>query len=138
MASIAVFSSCKKDKDENNDNSKKGLLTKGTWKIEAAHEKLGPSAWSEITDIEFMPCELDDRLQFSGNNIVTTHAGAVKCNPADAETETAEWHFINGEQGISLDGADFEIVTLTANSLQISVSENIDGMLYTLRISFVH
>lgn len=139
MATMAFFSSCKKDKDDDNTgNGKTDLITNGSWKISAVHEKLGENPWVDITAQEYEDCELDDRIQFSKPNIVTTDEGATKCDPSNPQTDTGTWKFVNGEQEIELAGEEFHIDELTATSLKISVSGALDGFTYIYRISLVH
>src|SRR5688572_28148875 len=89
IASVAMFSSCKKD-----DKSRTELLTSSNWKIVSDQEKAGTGAWEEYID-DYDACQLDNFIKFNTDNSVDFNEGPTKCDPTDDQEYSSPWMFEN-------------------------------------------
>lgn len=134
MASAAIFSSCKKD----DDKSRTELITSGPWRLEKAQERINGGAWDDVTADNFDACDLDNRFTFSSGGVITLDEGATKCDPADPQTQTGAWNFVNNEEDLNMDGELYDIDELSKNTLAISYTETFGGETYTYQLILKH
>lgn len=132
MTAVAVlaltFTSCKKDEETPTPApapTKTQLLTAKSWKMTSM--KVGTMDY-----IGFLPaCQKDDFLTFKTNFTVIDDEGATKCDPADPQTETSGWSFINNETAIVSESTDtLKIIKLTADTLRVETKFETDAGKY--------
>lgn len=86
LAFVAITTfACKKDAVVVTDNTT--LITTGKWK-QTAETTAGVDTYAS-----FLACEKDNTMAFAATGTATLDEGATKCDPADAQTETATWAF---------------------------------------------
>lgn len=142
MTAVAVlaltFTSCKKDEENPTPSpapapTKTQLLTAKSWKM--ASMKVGTMDY-----FGFLPaCQKDDFLTFKTNMTVVDDDGATKCDPADPQTETSGWSFINNETAILSESTDtLKIIKLTADTLKVETKfENDEGKREIANMTFI-
>jgi hypothetical protein len=99
---ITTFA-CKKDEVLDNPT----LLTTGKWK-KIAETEAGTDTYTNAS-----ACRKDDTFAFATTGVATLDEDATKCNPADAQTETATWAFV---------GADKKALVLTLGGFELNYS----------------
>ena len=117
LISLVVFS-CKKKEEDTPPPTTTDLLTTNIWMM--SDVKLNPlfiSIWDSIP-----VCERDNLIKFETNGLGTDDNGATKCDPADAQTRTFKWSWLNAAQDQLriVEGNDtltFKSVVITATTM---------------------
>ena len=133
---------CKKD--ENVPTSRKDLLSGKTWIMTA--ETISPAIninGTLITDFfsQEASCTKDDIGKFNANGTYTLEEGQTKCNVNDPQVfETGTWTFNSDETVLVLTSSGIitnaKIQELTATKLVITEEETINGIKYTLTLTY--
>lgn len=134
IASMSIFSSCKKDDDNGN---RLELLTTGSWKLVSTQEKVNNGAWVEYID-DYEDCSLDDYLKFNTNSLVEFNAGPTLCDPSEDQSYTVPWSFEDGQSKINIEGDLANIETLNSNTLTVTFIEVDGGVTYYYKDVFNH
>jgi hypothetical protein len=118
---------CKKD-DNNKPVTSVDLITSTTWKIDTIgfdNDKNGEIDQAVATG--FKPCELDNTITFAKDSTGVFDEGALKCDPADAQTIPLTWQFKENDKVINIQGdlpgemkGDINILALTNTSFVLS------------------
>jgi Lipocalin-like domain len=107
LAFVAITTfACKKDEAVVDNTT---LITTGKWK------QISETTAGVDTYASFLACEKDNTLAFATTGTATFDEGATKCDPADAQTETATWAF---------SGTDKKTVVLTQGGFGITFTIN--------------
>ncbi len=142
MAATALtFSACSKD-DKTEDPAPvdySANLTGKDWRITGL---LLVSPGGTIDVFAAMDaCEKDDLIEFLAAGSVTNKAGATKCDPTDPDTEPGgSWALLNNGSQLRLIDGDTTIATvkeLTASNMQLEMTENDMGVIYTTKVTMV-
>ena len=117
---LYFFSSCSKT-----GTSKEDILTAGKWQITQYTEicYCGGSGFGTSTrDIyaTYTACVKDDYYVFYKGGSVEVNEGAVKCNPANAQSYTEGWYFNSDASRLSFKGKDWNIFQLNKTTFVIS------------------
>ena len=117
---LYFFSSCSKT-----GTSKEDILTAGKWQITKYTEicYCGGSGFGTSTrDIyaTYAACVKDDYYVFYKGGSVEVNEGAVKCNPANAQSYTEGWSFNSDASRLSFKGKDWNIFQLNKTTFVIS------------------
>jgi|SRR5690606_4184595 len=116
---IAINFGCKKDDDDNNP-SKKDLLTTGSWKLTAVVSDEDGDGTHELNDfIYFSDCYTDNYYIFKANGELELNEGNSKCDQADPQTETANWQLINNENTLVIENDNYAIEDLNTSTLRL-------------------
>ncbi len=117
---ICLFSiGCNKD-DDDTAASKKDLLTAGSWKLTAVVSDDDGDGTYETNDfIYFFDCYTDNYYIFKTNGELELNEGATKCDPADPQTETANWQLTNNETTLVIEGDSYAIEELNTSTLKL-------------------
>lgn len=108
IAASALFvTSCDKNKDKVDDKTPKAktkteLLTAGKWQMTAgtvSYTVMGQNMTHD-TYKDMEACSKDDFMLFGTDGKVSFDEGATKCDPADKQTTTGEWKFIDNDTKI--------------------------------------
>lgn len=120
VAMAFVFTSCKKDDDDDpstNSKTNEEYLTSGYWKITAMTIDPGVSiGGTTITDIfsQFPPCAKDDLIKFNSNGTITDDEGATKCDINDPQTTNdGTWVLSQDKKSVTVDYPDEDAFTMT-------------------------
>lgn len=144
---IFAFGSCKKDDNGGGNKSVTDLLTSGIWKFST----LTNTPTTKDYFAQLASCEKDDLVIFKSGGVVTYDEGATACG---TQAYNKEWLLSADEKIITIDdGAkwtacssgsrdtDWEIVTLTENTLVVKYQEDCQGMggyPWQITITFTH
>jgi hypothetical protein len=137
---LILSSSCKKD-------DKKEELLMGSWIYTGITINPGlpnPNGGSPITDFFFQltPCERDNFITLKTNGNYQVEEGATKCDEsAPAIVESGKWTLNAEETVISVTPVndtpyEFQVVELTKNNMKLNRTERINGVNYTMTMSF--
>lgn len=136
---ILCFISCKKDNEDENI-SKTDLLTSKAWVMLKNELQQQPTA----TWIDFWPsepaCERDNKWIFKKDLSLELNESLLPCNgtQANQEIDVLRWTFANNENEIDIDNVVFKIEVLNESSFIISRSENISGIVSSLKMTYGH
>ena len=117
---LCFLSSCSKE-----ETSKEDLLTAGKWQITEYTEVCycgGTGFGTSHRDIyaTYTACEKDDYYVFYKGGSVEVNEGAVKCNPANAQSYTEGWSLNSDATRLSFKGKDWNIFQLNKTTFVIS------------------
>ena len=117
---IGLFSiGCNKD-DDDTAASKKDLLIAGSWKLTAVVSDDDGDGTYETNDfIHFLDCYTDNYYTFKTNGELEMNEGATKCDPADPQTDTANWQLTNNETTLVIEGDNYAIEELNTSTLKL-------------------
>ena len=117
---IGLFSiGCNKD-DDDTAASKKDLLIAGSWKLTAVVSDDDGDGTYETNDfIQFSDCYTDNYYTFKTNGELEMNEGATKCDPADPQTDTANWQLTNNETTLVIEGDNYAIEELNTSTLKL-------------------
>ena len=140
MALFLLVSCAKEKPPAPKAKTKTEMLTTHYWKMSAA--TIDPPlvvGGTPISDwyAQMDACEKDNIYKYNANGTTVADEGATKCDPADPQTELETWSFNSTETIITENGSDAKLLNLTDNELKMSLVENIDGINYTLTVTFV-
>jgi hypothetical protein len=152
FAMALVFSSCKKDEDDNNNgNSTVDHLTSGAWKITAMMVDPGIDLGGGIVITDFftmMPaCSKDDLITFHSDGKIIFDEGATKCVPSDPQTTEGTWTLSGDNKTLTMKepGEDDIVVTITEISSSMmkgtyTMDEDFGAgtQTYTITITMAH
>ena len=134
-----ILISCKKNNDSDPGNNT-ALLTSRAWVIqknEVQQQAGGPwiDFWSSEPD-----CERDNKWIFKEDLSLELNESLLSCsgNQANDVLDVLRWAFLNNEKDIEIDNVVFKIELLNVNSLIISRSESILGIVSSLKITYGH
>lgn len=102
LCSLLIVFSCSKESQQ----SKKALLTTGTWKIIV--DSISPGRVISGPELEtdmfvyYGPCERDDYFSFKSNGTYELNNGAQKCNPADLQQLEGTWFLSDADTKLNL------------------------------------
>jgi hypothetical protein len=120
------------DPDKGKEENQVNPLIVGKWKLIAS--TVSPPLEGD-TDLfaTLDDCEKDDILEFKANNTYELTEGLVKCGE-DQILESGGFVLSADLKKFTIDGEDYEILELSANTLKFSFAENgeDDGVLYTV------
>ena len=133
FASILSFSSCKDDDDASGTpaqveqtNTEK-LCGKNFIISDFVFIQNGDTLTTGLDTNFISACSQDDIWRFETNGIATIDDGAIKCDPADPQTDTSTWAFYDSETKIIFDaGLDSDTINIITNNgtvLTMSFSE---------------
>jgi Lipocalin-like domain len=92
-----IFTSCK----DSGPATLTETLAANPWKITASnYDEDGPGPIVSVNNLD--DCEKDNTFVFKSDKTVTINAGAIKCNPSDAATESATWVLSADEKTLTL------------------------------------
>ena len=113
-----ALSSCKKDNNNTNTETKTEMLTKSAWKFEAFGLDMNMDNMLTGSEIESKACDMDDVISFSTSGTVSQNVGADNCGGTAASGQST-WQFYNNETVIYYKGNNRTIRTFTQNKLEI-------------------
>ncbi|MBA2499864.1 MAG: lipocalin family protein [Chitinophagaceae bacterium] len=115
---------CKKDKDVIASN--KDFLTTGSWKLSAVVSDDDGDGTYETNDfINFLDCFTDNYYIFKPNGELEVNEGAIKCDPADPQTDIANWQLTNNETTLVIEGDSYAIEEL--NTITLKLKQTFSG-----------
>jgi hypothetical protein len=140
---ITVFStalfSCKKDEANNAAASKIDLLTGKYWVITKYEGKTNTEPWTDGFPF-FDACEKDDRWLFKKDGSIELSEGNDACsgNQPNQVLDELRWALLNNETKIEIDGKTMTIDQLDEKALVVSLNEQLNGVSFLVRISYLH
>jgi len=107
--------------------SKTSLLTAKSWR-NTDLKVANTSVYALFVD----DCNKDDLLKFNTSKSLTYTGGTVKCDPAEAATQTGSWDLLTNETQLRITDPDGEamtgtITTLNSTTLVLTATEDITG-----------
>lgn len=134
----ALFS-CKKDEANNAAASKLDLLTGKYWLITKYEGKTNNEPWTDGF-LFFDVCEKDDRWLFKKDGSIELSEGNDACsgNQPNEVLDVLRWAFLNNETNITIDGKTMTIEQLDEKALVVSFNEQLNGVSFLVRVSYVH
>ena len=116
--SLVLFTSCKKDKDE--DCTLSTAAVAGTYKVTAVRYKASAAAAEQDYYNVFFPdaCDRDDTQTLNANGSATFNDAGVKCTPPNDYTST--WS-LSGNT-ITIDGDAANVDSFNCTTLVLSAS----------------
>lgn len=124
---LLAIAACKKDKDEDKQETPVDLITSATWKIDTMGFDTNADG---AIDVEMTPplepCDLDNTLTFLADSTGIFSEGATKCDDANPENIPFEWELKSNNSVINVSGlpsllnGDVSILTLTSTSFVLS------------------
>lgn len=138
---VLAVASCKKD-----DPTTTELLTDADgWIFVSATidpPLIDPVSGTSITDFyaQLDACEKDDISFFKENGTYIIDEGATKCDPNDPQTVTGSWTLSADEKIITVDGENWEIVSISKSSLRVKLNfvEPYTGVTYIITATLEH
>jgi len=127
---IGVFSSCKKDKDDPNQEIEITTANMiGSYKLTAETDKLGTLPERNTLAEDYDACELDDLYQFEAANVVKYVDAGTKCEEDHSGTVT--WK-LEGKK-LTIDDRNFDVVKLTKSQIIFTFTREtvFEGKTYT-------
>lgn len=105
--------------------SKTDLLTNGKWQITAYTEICycgGAGFGTSSRDVyaTYASCEKDNYYVFLKGGSAEVNEGAIKCNPANAQSYSLVWAFNSDESRIQFKGNDWKVFQLNKTTFIIS------------------
>lgn len=140
FATLLFFTSCKKNKDDDDQNvpkTKTELLASGTWKFNKA--MVGTI---DITNSPALKaCQKDNILTFQANGNGTIDEGGSKCNTGDNQINPFTWNFTTSEavlhvSAVFFDGGSNDYNVIEISETKLVGSQTISGQVVT--VTFVH
>jgi hypothetical protein len=132
----ATLCSCKKDKEV----SKQEHLQNGKWKL----TKFSLSGMGDMLG-ELNDCQKDNLYIFESSKVITVDEGATKCRATDPQTNIdGSWYLSDNDQNLNISGNSLfttvsgKIITLNAQTLEISKDTNVMGFPIVAIISFTN
>ena len=139
FAAIFTLFSCQEDDNLPVIKTKTQLLTQGSWKYSSAVRD------GVNLDPFLQPCQKDNIITLAAAGTGISNEGALKCNPADLQTNSFTWTFQSGETMLSTSAAlipggstTSTIVTLTETQLVVSQPYILAGVSKDAIVTFVH
>jgi hypothetical protein len=112
---LLIISCSKKDSNQ----SKKDLLTSGSWKLTAVVADDDGNGTYEIDRFTgFSDCFKDNYYTFQNNGILELNEGPIKCSLTDPQTETATWQLTQNETHLKIDTDEWKLEELTTSILK--------------------
>lgn len=139
LVTVLSFISCKKDNEDGNI-SKTDLLTSKAWVIQKNELQQQPTdPWIDFWPFE-PACERDNKWIFKKDLSLELNESVLPCNgnQANEVLDVLRWAFVNNEKEIDIDNVVFKIELLNENSLILSRSESISGMVSSLKMTYGH
>lgn len=137
VALTCLLSACKKDDSGNDNNTRKGNLTSGSWRItssSAVVEYPAPIGTRTVDVLGAFPaCTRDNLFIFNSDNTSTTDEGATKCNTSDPQQKTSgTWALLNSDTQLQVSdpSSPGAISSITADILELNNS--------TLKIKYAY
>ena len=124
-----AFAGCKKDDDDKTPSqTKKEMLTSGSWYLKdfVVND-------TSYYDVFFDDCDKDDFQTFKTNGMVTMDEGATKCDPTDPQTEDVLWMLSTDEKTITIDGDPAELTTINQTDLVMTMKEGTDKIVLKMK-----
>jgi len=128
-----LFTSCKKDKDENPAVTTENIA--GTYTLGTVTIKTGAAAEEDYTNAYYdEACKRDDRIVLNANGTSVYDDAGVKCDPAGDDTGT--WALTSNNTRINFDSTDeLSILSFDGRVLKISETDNSTGISITITVT---
>lgn len=137
LVAVISFISCNK---ENENSSRTDLLISNKWVIQKNEVQQQPGVpWIDYWPFE-PACERDNKWIFKSDLSLEINESIQPCNgnQANQELDVLRWTFLNNEKDIDIDNIVFKIELLNENNLIISRTENILGIVSSLKMTYGH
>ncbi len=115
---VAGFSSCKKDDDDANDESRYVIITKAPWKLEAYGTDADNNLTLNVLETATQPCDLDDTYTFNTNGNMVINVGATTCFPGQLNSSES-WSLSTDGNTINYLSLNYTIKSISQNRLEI-------------------
>jgi hypothetical protein len=130
FVSLSVFSSCKKDKDDNLAVNSENLV--GNYKLADIKVK---SAGVEESAMQNMPaCYKDDVLQLKSGGVLQVVDEGTTCDNDETSTWKLEGDKITIDASVLMFTGPYDIVTFTKSQLVVSFTTSINGISFTYTV----
>lgn len=117
---LLVLFSCKKN--DTKAPTKADYLTAGTWMVTAAVTDDDGDGTYETNEFEsFDQCYKDNIWTFKSDGTLQMDEGASKCDPGDAQTNTALWKLTNNDTSLLLASDTYSVIQLDANLIVLKL-----------------
>jgi hypothetical protein len=137
VLAIVGFISCKKT--ETKVQSRSEILTSKAWVVVKAEEKSHTNPWVDVFPA-WLPCEKDDKWIFKTDLSLEYNDAANPCsgNPPNHIIDIVTWAFAENETKLVIDGITLLIEKLENNTLILSSSETIGGIIHQSKVTLGH
>ncbi|MBF9142934.1 lipocalin family protein [Hymenobacter properus] len=126
----ALLTGCQKDTESPAPASKTQLLTSDPWHITAYTRTTGSAAAVDYLPTAFpTACERDDRYAFNTNGVQIRTEGPTACSGNTSQTVvgTYPYNMNSAQTQLTIGGTTFDIVTLTADAMQLRSTRTSNG-----------
>ncbi|MBC7849193.1 MAG: lipocalin family protein [Chitinophagaceae bacterium] len=131
---VTSITACSKNSDKKSNTE---MLTSASWKISSAGFDMDKNGTvDQPEDIE--DCNLDDVAIFTTGGTGTFNVGAVKCDPAEPQTDDFTWSFKNNESELEYDGETMKILSLDDKNIKLYEDIIINNTSFRYLVIFSH
>lgn len=134
---VGSFLSCQKEADQVDE--RKRLLTSGVWHIIKAEEKEGTEPWVDVFPY-WAACDQDNTWQFNTDMSLEYNEAVLACSPGSPHQtlDIVVWSLPADPSKLIVDGLEYVIEKLDDTSLIVVVSETYGGVQSSRRVTFIH
>lgn len=134
---VGSLLSCQKEADQVDD--RKRLLTSGVWHIVKAEEKEGTEPWLDVFPY-WAACDQDNTWKFQTDMSLEYNESDLACSPGSAHQilDIVVWSLPADPSKLIVDELEYVIEKLDDTSLIVVVSETYGGVQSSRRVTFIH
>lgn len=126
LASLTIWTACKKSSSSSDNTSRTTLITEASWKFDSAGVDQNKDGIIDVLDTTLLSCQKDNTYTFNKDSTGVMDEGATKCNSTDPQTTSFTWSFIGTGQSVIKSDAN----PLLANGINIFSMTSTKMVLY--------
>ena len=134
LCGAAALGGCSEDNDNQPAPARADLLTAKSWRVTAVTTTTTANGNVSVQDdfLTYSPCDRDNFLKFKADKTALQDAGATKCHPLEAQTDTLTWALTQDQTQLLLGSRTspaeaLTIVELSATTLHLRTSQPASG-----------
>jgi hypothetical protein len=127
LASLTIWTACKKNTSSSNTSSRTTLITEASWKFDSSGIDQNKDGIIDVVDTtSILPCQKDNTYTFNKDSTGIMDEGATKCNSTDPQTTAFTWSFSGTGQSVIKSDAN----PILANGINILSMTSTKMVLY--------